>query len=180
LHGQPPLADLQIAIEAIGLKGYHTTWKIDNKHILMWFLNEEDFHMFWCREQWMIKRCPMRVFKWSPDFINEFESPLVPVWINLQFLTLHFNNNTTFFSIASNIGSHMQLDQATTLIRPPLGRLIVEVDVSEELPESIWSGASENNDCGYWQDIHYERVPAYCHTCFKLGHADHKCHITNP
>lgn len=68
LRGRPTIPDIKSAIDSIGLKSGFTVGLLDRKHILMRFNHEEDYHRAWLREIWYLKRFPMRVFKWTPEF----------------------------------------------------------------------------------------------------------------
>ncbi|KAH9684251.1 protein WVD2-like 3 [Citrus sinensis] len=102
----------------------------------------------------------MRVFKWSTDFRCSAESPIVPVWVSLPYLPVHFIHcKSALCSIASAIGNPLRVDHATASVnRPSVARVLVEYDVSKPLLPRIWIGEGES---GFWQDVVFERVPAY-------------------
>lgn len=121
----------------------------------------------------------MRVFKWSTDFRCSAESPIVPVWVSLPYLPVHFIHcKYALCSIASAIDIPLRVDHATTSVnRPSVARVLVEYDVSKPLLPRIWIG---EGDSGFWQDVVFERVPAYCNSCKHLGHSVESCYIANP
>ncbi|XP_052298563.1 uncharacterized protein LOC127902725 [Citrus sinensis] len=121
----------------------------------------------------------MRVFKWSTDFRCSAESPIVPVWVSLPYLPVHFIHcKSALCSIASTIGNPLRVDHATASVnRPSVARVLVEYDVSKPLLPRIWIGEGES---GFWQDVVFERVLAYCNSCKHLGHSVESCYIANP
>ena len=119
------------------------------------------------------------MFKWSTDFRYSEESPIVPVWISLPFLPVHFMHcRQAIHSIAAAIGKPLRVDHATaSLNRPSVARVLIEYDISQPLLPRIWIGEGES---GFWQDIIFERVPQYCGACRHLGHSPDTCYITRP
>ncbi|KAH9684253.1 protein WVD2-like 3 [Citrus sinensis] len=91
----------------------------------------------------------MRVFKWSTDFRCSAESPIVPVWVSLPYLPVHFIHcKSALCSIASAIGNPLRVDHATASVnRPSVARVLVEYDVSKPLLPRIWIGEGESVDC---------------------------------
>ncbi|KAL9448768.1 hypothetical protein AB3S75_016132 [Citrus x aurantiifolia] len=121
----------------------------------------------------------MRVFKWSTDFRCSAESPIVPVWVSLPHLPVHFLFcKAALYSIAAAIGTPLRVDNATASgTRPSVARILVEYDISQPLLPRIWIG---EGDSGFWQDVLFEKVPAYCSACRHLGHSSESCFIANP
>lgn len=74
----------------------------------------------------------MRIFKWSTDFRCSVESPIVPVWVSLPYLHVHFIHcKAALFYIAAAMGTPLRVDHATTSVnRPSVARVLFEYDVS--------------------------------------------------
>lgn len=121
----------------------------------------------------------MRVFKWSTDFRCSTESLIVSVWVSLPYLHVQFIHcKSALCSIASAISIPLRVDHTTASVnRPSVARVLVESDVSKPLLPRIWIGEGES---GFWQDVVFERVPAYCDSCKHLGHSMESCYIVNP
>ncbi|GAA0182773.1 hypothetical protein LIER_30423 [Lithospermum erythrorhizon] len=49
----------------------------------------EDYTRLWLRLVWFVHSCPMRIFKWTPDFHPSKESPLTPIWVHFHGLPLY-------------------------------------------------------------------------------------------
>ncbi|KAL0346346.1 UNVERIFIED_CONTAM: hypothetical protein Sradi_4465900 [Sesamum radiatum] len=79
-HGSPPYSQLHRLLYNSGIKEAFTVSLINNKHALINLTNETDYSRLWMRRIWFLKGLPMRVFKWSPTFIPDQESSIVPVW----------------------------------------------------------------------------------------------------
>lgn len=73
----------------------------------------------------------MRVTKWTPDYDPKVRVPVVPVWIFLLGLPIHFHQHEALFQIGRMVGTPMKQDTATAKnIRPSVAQLCVENDVS--------------------------------------------------
>nr|XP_027083516.1 uncharacterized protein LOC113705806 [Coffea arabica] len=174
-HGRPKLDDVRRFFSTLNLKNSVTIGHLDARHVLMRFNQEADFLRVWTRGIWQIGRFPMRVFHWSPDFHVQRESSLAPVWIALPCLTIHFFDKHSLFSIASVVGRPLYVDAATSSVsRPSVARVCVEVDLLHPLPQRVWVGMSGEAD-GFWQQIVAEHLPQYCNKCWHMGHAREDC-----
>ncbi|CAH9095075.1 unnamed protein product, partial [Cuscuta epithymum] len=171
--GRPPMNTLRRSFEMTGFKGGFHLGLLEKKHVLIRFDLEEDYIRCWNRQVWDIHGNVMRVTKWSPDFRPNVESPIVPVWLTLEGLPIHFHDKRAMFAIAGLIGKPLKLDIATTtLARPSLARVCVELDLTKEMPSKIWIQAGKT---GFTQSIVYENRPHYCLSCLHLGHISSKC-----
>lgn len=159
--------------QVLGFQGVFPLGLIDHRYILIHFELEEDYLHCWLRSVWTLQGFVMRIFKWSPTFTVEAESPLALVWVSLSKLPIHLFNKGPLFSIARLIGELLKIDASTiSLNRPSVKRFCVEVDVQQSLPERIWIG---NTNLGFWQMVEYENLPHYCSCCTKLGHTTASC-----
>ncbi|KAK9734356.1 hypothetical protein RND81_04G134000 [Saponaria officinalis] len=99
---------------------------------------------------------------------------VVPIWILLPELDPYLWTDTVLSKIASKIGKPLFADLPTTLqARLSFARVMVEADISQELPEYVvlncpFTGQSV-------QRVVYEWHPYYCKTCKKLGHTMSSC-----
>ncbi|KAL9420883.1 hypothetical protein AB3S75_038453 [Citrus x aurantiifolia] len=177
--GRPPMELIRKFFVSLGLKGNCQISLLDARHVLIKLALEEDYSRIWVRQSWFINGRGMRVFKWSTDFRCSAESPIVPVWVSLPYLPVHFIHcKSALCSIASAIGTPLRVDHATASVnRPSVARVLVEYDVSKPLLPRIWIGEGES---GFWQTVVFERVPAYCESCKHLGHSVDSCYIANP
>lgn len=164
---------------SLGLKGSCQVSLLDNQHVLIKLSLEEDYSRIWVQQTWYVSGWGMRIFKWSTDFRCSVESPIVPVWVSLPYLSIHFIHcKSTLFSIAAAIGTPLCVDHAIASVnRPSVARVLVKYDVSRPLLPRIWIS---EGDSDFWQDVVFERVPAYCFSCRHLGHSDASCYVANP
>ncbi|XP_019175644.1 PREDICTED: uncharacterized protein LOC109170966 [Ipomoea nil] len=171
---QPPMADIRKTFDLIGFGGAFTLRLLDQRHILMNFDHEADFQRCWLRKTWSIKGALMRVFKWTPDFHPDMESPIVPVWIAFEGLPAHLQDKRVIYSIANLIGSPLKVDSSTLLHnRPSVARVCVELDVSTTLTNQVW--INNGSFGGFAQKVTYEFIPPYCLGCRKFGHLKSEC-----
>lgn len=55
----------------------------------------------------------MRVTKWTPDYDPKVDVRIVPVWVFLLGLPIHFHQCEALFQVVRMIGTPMKLDSAT-------------------------------------------------------------------
>ncbi|VFQ89732.1 unnamed protein product [Cuscuta campestris] len=90
----------------------------------------------------------------------------------MEGLPIHIFDSTALYSIANLIGKPLKADNATIqLTRPSVARVCVELDLSKELPNSVWIHLGK---LSFLQPIHYEDLPAFCTSCRKYGHKNCK------
>ncbi|XP_052295304.1 uncharacterized protein LOC127901763 [Citrus sinensis] len=177
--GRPPIDVIRKFFVALGLKGNCEISLLDPRHILIHLHLEEDYTRIWLRQSWFIDGRAMRVFKWSTTFHSSEESPIVPVWVSLPFLPVHYMRcKEALYSIAAAIGKPLRIDHATAAVsRPTVARVLIEYDISRPLLKRLWIG---EKDTGFWQYIIFEKVPRYCAACKHVGHSDDSCYINKP
>ncbi|KAL0445293.1 UNVERIFIED_CONTAM: hypothetical protein Slati_2252000 [Sesamum latifolium] len=95
-------------IVKLGLKGTVNVGRLNLKHVIIRLSNEEDFTRLWLRGEWMFDSFHMRVFKWSPDFDPQIESPIALVWIRLPGLSIHLFEKNALFTFAAKIGKPLE------------------------------------------------------------------------
>ncbi|KAL0293151.1 UNVERIFIED_CONTAM: hypothetical protein Sradi_6954400 [Sesamum radiatum] len=105
-HGLPNLNFLRIHIVKLGLKGNVTVRRLNFKHVLIRLSNEEDFSRIWLRSEWTFDSFHMRVFKWTPNFDPQIESPIALVWIRLPALPVHLFEKNALFTLAIKLENH--------------------------------------------------------------------------
>lgn len=110
----------------------------------------------------MLKRMP-KFFSFGHE-----EMHMVPIWIRLVNLPLILWKDCFLSKIASYLGNPISTDQVTACKGTyNYARVLVEVDVSKELPKEIDITLPDRI---HKQLIHYERVPLLCSTCGRIGH----------
>lgn len=175
-YGRPPLKVIRDVFEKIGFHHDLRITLIDQSHILLNFRNEADYLRCFYRRSWHISGCHMRVTKWTVDFDPSSDAPIVPVWVALPGLPVHFHQQEALFEIVRAIGLPIKLDIATSQgLRPSVARVCVELDVSQDLPQKLYLQAKGRL---ILQNIVYEDLPLFCKDCRRLGHASGNCSST--
>uniref|UniRef100_M1ANC1 Uncharacterized protein n=1 Tax=Solanum tuberosum TaxID=4113 RepID=M1ANC1_SOLTU len=86
------------------------------------------------------------------------------------------------FSLASAVGTPLQVDKATTgKSRPSVARVKVEVNLLSSLPNRVrMFFKDEKNGVvkEVLQKIVYDKLPSYCTTCKHQGHKEEECRLT--
>ncbi|KAL0404414.1 UNVERIFIED_CONTAM: hypothetical protein Sradi_2082200 [Sesamum radiatum] len=174
LHGSPPYSQLHRLLSNSGIKGAFTVSLINNKHALINLTNEADFSRLWMRRIWYLKGLPMRVFKWSPTFIPDQESSIVPVWVSFLDLPAHLFGKDALHTIAKFVGVPLQIADST-FSRSMLSRarVCIEIDLFKPLVKEF---DLQINGRTFVQKVEYEQVPQYCSLCKHVGHQDSECY----
>ncbi|KAL0356485.1 UNVERIFIED_CONTAM: hypothetical protein Scaly_1334200 [Sesamum calycinum] len=116
----------------------------------------------------------MRVFKWSPTFTPDQESSIVPVWVNFSELPAHLFYKDAIFSIASIVGTPLQMADSTyNQSKFSWARVCIEIDLLKPLLEDF---DIQIEDRKIIQKIEYEKIPHYCSLCKHVGHQALECY----
>ncbi|GAA0156592.1 hypothetical protein LIER_38297 [Lithospermum erythrorhizon] len=179
-HGRPPIGFIKEFFMGLKLMGEYNISLYDTKHLFIECALMEDFTRLWMRITWYVKGFPMRMFKWTPEFNPEKESPLTPVWIHFAGLPLYLLEEEPLLSIENSIGTPLKIDH-NNVNRVKLGQasVCVALDVSQPIRKKVWIGFEEADKgamvAGLWQVVHYDPYPNYCTDCFHLGHNMEEC-----
>lgn len=77
---------------------------MDQKHVLIRFYLEENYHRCWLRSSWKFKNHVMKILIWTLDLSVKEEPLVVPVWVSLEHLPLFLFSRRPFFSIGLLFG----------------------------------------------------------------------------
>ncbi|XP_027183169.1 uncharacterized protein LOC113781432 [Coffea eugenioides] len=175
-HERPSLEDTRKFFASLNLKDQVSIGLLDYRHALIKCTAEVDFNRIWTRGIWQLGKYPMRVFRRTREFhVHTYrESSLVPVWIVLPSLPIHYSDKHSLFSILSPVGRPLFLDSATAAgTRPSVARECVEIDVAKLVVPRVWVAVKDES--GFWQRIVPENIPPYCSFCSRLGHSHEEC-----
>ncbi|KAL0375507.1 UNVERIFIED_CONTAM: hypothetical protein Sradi_3466400 [Sesamum radiatum] len=173
-HGSPPYSQLHRLLYNSGIKEAFTVSLINNKHALINLTNETDYSRLWMRRIWFLKGLPMRVFKWSPTFIPDQESSIVPVWVRFPDLPAHLFRKDALHTIAKFVGVPLQIADST-FSRSMLSRarVCIEIDLLKPLVNEI---DLQIYGTTFVQKVEYEQLPPYCLLCKHVGHHELECY----
>lgn len=130
-YRRPSMATIRSSVNRIRFIGSVRVGLLDSMHKLLHFAQETDYLRCFARQSWTIAGKYMRVTKWTPEFDQKVDVPIVPVWVSLPGLPIHFHQQDALFQIGRFLGTPMKLDAATAeVLRPSVARLCVEVDIS--------------------------------------------------
>jgi hypothetical protein len=174
MHRKPSMNKVRENFMRFGFTGNYEIGLIDEAHIIIHLAHEDDYSRLFLKPTWYIDGCPMRVFKWTPNFSPQYEAPIAPIWVSFPLLPIHFRDKSALFAIAKAIGLPLRIDEATSdLRRPSEARVCVEIDLECRLPDRVWIEREKWG--GYWQPVVYDKVPYFCFRCRHFGHMDDKC-----
>ena len=109
--------------------------------------------------------------KWSPDFDPTQDVPsVVPVWLRLPHLPLHYWDLKSLESIGNTLGKY--IDKADKKDQYSCARICVEVDLEVGLPEAIQLKVA---DWSHIQKLDYKQLPFKCRYFDGYGHFVRHC-----
>ncbi|KAL2225812.1 UNVERIFIED_CONTAM: hypothetical protein Sindi_1939900 [Sesamum indicum] len=173
-HGAPSYSMLHKLIAGTGIQNKFTVSMLNNRHVLISLSCEADYTRLWLRRIWYIQGYPMRIFKWTPTFTPSKESSIVSVWVSFPELPAHLFRKEVLFTVASMIGTPLQIDDATlNQSKLSKARACIELDLLKPRLEDF-----QIQICGATivQRIEYEDIPHYCSLCKHVGHRDSDCY----
>nr|GMD47285.1 ABC transporter F family member 4-like [Ipomoea batatas] len=183
-HGRPLLSVIREHFtKSFVLKGSIEIGLVDPRHVFLSFSNPEDCIEILIKGQILFNgKCPMRIFRWTPEFDTRFETSLAPVWVLLPNLKAHCFSIPCIKQIVKPIGRFLHVDAATAKFsRPNVAKVKVEIDLMKPLRQKFFirlgSKIPGREDFGFWQSIEYEKIPPYCLTCWKQGHLSSSCRV---
>ncbi|XP_074304832.1 uncharacterized protein LOC141639656 [Silene latifolia] len=92
---------------------------------------------------------------------------------------LKSSNKAALSKVASFVGKPICADEPTTTkIKIAFARVLVEVDLSKELPRGMTLQTPYRGTV--LQKIEYEWLPHFCHSCRNIGHTQDRCHKNKP
>ncbi|KAF5467767.1 hypothetical protein F2P56_011985, partial [Juglans regia] len=133
-------------------------------------VSEEDCNKALSREVNDIDGVPYRPFHWTPDFKEEQEPSIVPVWIVLPGLPPNYYHESFLKILTAPIGRFIRSDNSTRCVTWTDGtRICVEMDVAKKPLPYFWIGMP-GLGTSRKQEIIYETLPAFCSKCQIQGH----------
>ena len=119
---------------------------------------------------YFLNRVPLVVKKWSAnlDFKEEILR-VIPVWVRLPSLPLHFWGAKTLSRIVTAVGVPVLADEYTmTQRKVSYARVLVEIDITQEFVKEI--NVRDNTGKDFTQKAIPEWRPFFCQNCNKEGH----------
>lgn len=107
---------------------------------------------------------------WTANFNFQDEIlKIVPIWVKLPSLPLSCWSGDSLSRIGSSLGVPIYADECTTQqLRVSFARLLVEIDVTLPMPNSIQIEGPDGQVVK--QQVIYEWKPAFCKVCKQVGH----------
>ncbi|XP_041009290.1 uncharacterized protein LOC121253324 [Juglans microcarpa x Juglans regia] len=160
-------------------------WGLDSKPVVsamlkarsvfVRFSNELDFIKAFSRETCDVEGVSYHIFQWYPEFDEENESPLVPIWITLPGLPPNFYHESFLRNITMPLGQYILQDNSTRCAtRTDGARVCIKMDASKNPLDSFWIGIP-HQATSRLQEVVYETLPTYCYRCRMQGHNVSTC-----
>ncbi|XP_056698674.1 uncharacterized protein [Spinacia oleracea] len=113
---------------------------------------------------------PMITKPWSSGFSFQDEIlRVIPVWVRLPNLPLCCWGSDSLSRIGSLIGVPLFADDCTSKqLRISFARLLIEVDVTKELPKEVL--IQDHLGVTIKQKVEYDWLPPFCKDCNAVGH----------
>ncbi|XP_035545051.1 uncharacterized protein LOC118348161 [Juglans regia] len=147
------------------------------RNVFIRMTNELDFLKALSREICDVYGIPYRAFHCKPDFNEDEEPSLVPVWIVLPGLPPNFYHESFLKIFTAPFGRYIRRDNPTRCAtRTDGARLCLEMDATKEPITHFWIGLPGQ---GRKQEVVYETLPAFCSKCKLQGHNLSTCRLKN-
>lgn len=132
------------------------------RNVLVRMSIEDDFINAMVRGNSEIHGVHFRVSHWTPDFVEEEDSPLVLVWVTLPGLPPNYFQESMLSSIGNGFGRYLKRDNAMACVtRPMVAHICVEIDVSKPLRKSFWLGPP-GLVSSHYQEVIFYSIPLFC------------------
>ncbi|XP_041004157.1 uncharacterized protein LOC121249521 [Juglans microcarpa x Juglans regia] len=142
-------------------------------NVFIQFQSEDDLNKAMAREATEVDGVHYRVFRWSPEFKEDEEPSLVPVWVSLPGLPPHFYHSSFLKIFTAPFGKYICRDNTTRCAtRTDGARVCVEMDAAS----FFWIG-SPGAHASWYQEVVFETLPTFCTKCKKQGHSEKKCKL---
>lgn len=163
---RPPYPVVKNFLEKLGLQGQFTIGKLSTNQVIINFQLEEDYQRVFLRQTWFLGNQTMVVTKWTPDYTEGTDCPIVPVWVSCPNLPIYLHDQMALVVITSSLGNPLKVDENTlNFSRPEVARFCVEIDVSKSLPAKIHLKLRGKES---FFPLIFEDVPHFCSSCKKL------------
>ncbi|CAK8535762.1 unnamed protein product [Lathyrus sativus] len=146
----------------------------DEGYFILWFKSFKDRDEVLLRGLYMIRNIPLLIREWRPGFkIKDELLRTLPIWVKLPQLPIVLWGDTSLNKIGSSLGNPIMTDECTAnRLRVSYARILVEMDITKELPQTITIADHEGEKIQ--QAIEYEWRPLFCNKCQKVGHSCEK------
>ncbi|RAL49569.1 hypothetical protein DM860_017913 [Cuscuta australis] len=135
--------------------------------------HDDDFHRCFKQREWSLGAYKMLISKWTPNFDPNVESPIMPIWISIKNLPIHFHAKESLMQIARIFGNPIKLDSTTENFgRPSIARICVEVDISQPQTNKFFI---LNREQPVLLEAFYEEVPLFCPECKGISRHKESC-----
>ncbi|XP_035546509.1 uncharacterized protein LOC118348589 [Juglans regia] len=177
LRNQPSLDAIRAFI--------HKRWNLDGipvvsnmrhpRNVFIRMVLEEDCMKAMSREVNDIDGVPYRPFHWTPEFKEEEEPYIVPVWIVLPGLPPNYYHESFLKILKAPIGRFIRSDNSTRCAtRTDGARICVEMDAAKQPLPYFWIGMP-GLGASRKQEIIYETLLVFCSKCKIQGHNSKTC-----
>lgn len=143
----------------------------DEGYFILRFKSFRDRDEVLLRGPYMIRNIPLLIREWRPGFkIKDELLRTLPIWVKLPQLPIILWGDTSLNKIGSALGNPIMTDECTAnRLRVSYARILVEMDITKELPQTITIADNEGEKIQ--QAIEYEWRPLFCNKCQKVGHS---------
>ncbi|XP_075092189.1 uncharacterized protein LOC142172463 [Nicotiana tabacum] len=142
----------------------------NDRYFVVKFNSVEDRDVVLMSGPHTIRNKPIIVKAWSPNFDFDIEVlQTIPIWVKLPNLPLNCWSMDSVSRIGNGLGIPIYSDECTTKVeRISYARLLVEMDVIKDMLRVI--KVMDPTGKVFEQQVAYDWIPKYCHTCLQVGH----------
>ncbi|KAK9279866.1 hypothetical protein L1049_013549 [Liquidambar formosana] len=176
--GAKPLTVLDLKAKLVPIWNMIGEWRLvslEKVYFDIHFYRLEDMRKVWAGGNWNLNPGLFRISRWIADFNphNQVQRHS-QVWIRIFGLPQEYWHHQNPLEIARGAGLPLQIDRATlNQIYGLYARILVEIDMSQPLPESIRS----KKVLVFFVDVYYENLPSFCSQYQSIGHKVAHCKL---
>lgn len=112
-YGIPRILEVTKMLKSLKLKSRFNVSFMNKRLIVIKLFLQEDLNRLWLWDNSNVEGIPFRLFKWTPTFSLEAESPIVPVWVSLENLPVVLYHKEALVEIEKLIVNPVKLDGYT-------------------------------------------------------------------
>lgn len=159
----------------------YTTWTTNYEmylcpkgYFIVRFNTEQERDNIIQQGHWFWGSAGLFLTPWFSNFdANIIKVSMIPVWVRLHGLPLHFWHKKVLVAIGNTLGKYLKMDEDRTIRGIfTFARICVEVDMSQGLPDHI---TLNFNNSQWIRQLDYENTAFRCRGCMQTGHLQYDC-----
>ncbi|XP_026398985.1 uncharacterized protein LOC113294824 [Papaver somniferum] len=126
--------------------------------------------------KWEVLHQDLWIRNWIPNFhLENHRTSYANIWVHLPGLSLEYWDEKTLFTICSDLGDPVKVDEATLNFENGMfARVLINIDLAKKIPHKLWIKTKFG---GFMQDVVLTKLPKFCQNCKIVGHLLSECRV---